>query len=119
MPKHSDMRMVDILRNKYFGMMHKSGVKLLFYTPHNLHAKLLIIDRKIFSVSSANFDYRSFRYQYEIALIGTEPELLRQLDAHVRETLKNSEPFDYPRWMNRPKIEKIFEYILLPFRHLF
>ena len=119
MPKHSDMRMVYILRNKYFGMMHKSGVKLLFYTPHNLHAKLLIIDRKIFSVSSANFDYRSFRYQYEIALIGTEPELLRQLDAHVRETLKNSEPFDYPRWMNRPKIEKIFEYILLPFRHLF
>ncbi|MFH1160041.1 MAG: phosphatidylserine/phosphatidylglycerophosphate/cardiolipin synthase family protein [bacterium] len=119
MPKHSDMRMVDILRNKYFGMMHKNGVQLLFYTPHNLHAKLLIIDKKTFSVSSANFDYRSFRYQYEIALIGSEPEILRQLDQHVRETLRNSEPFDFPRWLNRPKIEKIFEYILLPFRHLF
>jgi len=119
MPKHSDMRMVDILRNKYFGMMHKNGVKLLFYTPYNLHAKLLIIDRQIFSVSSANFDYRSFRYQYEIALIGSEQEILRQLDQHVRETLRSSEPFDYPRWKNRPKIEKIFEYILLPFRYLF
>jgi len=119
MPKHSDVRMVDILRNKYFGMMHKNNVRLLFYTPHNLHAKLILIDRQTFSVSSANFDYRSFRYQYEIALIGQDPATLRQLDAHVEETLRNSEPFDYHRWMNRPKIEKIFEYILLPFRHLF
>ena len=119
MPKHSDVRMVDILRNKYFGMMHKNNVKLLFYTPHNLHAKLLLIDKKTFSISSANFDYRSFRYQYEIALIGHEPEILNQLEEHVRETLNSSEEFDYTRWLNRPKIEKIFEYILLPFRHLF
>ncbi len=119
MPKHSDVRMVDILRNKYFGMMHKNNVKLLFYTPHNLHAKLLIIDKNTFSISSANFDYRSFRYQYEIALIGNEPEILYQLEEHVRETLHNSEEFDYRRWLNRPKIEKIFEYILLHFRHLF
>lgn len=119
MPKHSDVRMVDILRNKYFGMMHKSNVELLFYTPHNLHAKLMIIDQNIFCVSSANFDYRSFRYQYEIALIGNEPLILKQLEAHVKETLRYSEAFDYRRWINRPKIEKIFEYILLPFRHLF
>ncbi|MBN1198733.1 MAG: hypothetical protein JXA23_05225, partial [Bacteroidales bacterium] len=119
MPKHSDVRMVDILRNKYFGMMHKSNVRLLFYAPHNLHAKLIIIDRSTFSISSANFDYRSFRYQYEIALIGHEPGILAQLDLHVKETLRNSEPFDFQRWKNRPKIEKIFEYILLPFRHLF
>jgi len=74
MPKHSDMRMVDILRNKYLGLLHNAGIKLLFYLPHNLHAKLLMIDDEIFSISSANFDFRSFRYQYEIALIGSEPK---------------------------------------------
>jgi cardiolipin synthase A/B len=119
MPRHSDVRMVDILRNKYFGMMHKSDVKLLFYTPNNLHAKLMMIDNKTFSISSANFDYRSFRYQYEIALIGHDPSIIRQLNKHVKVTLDSSEPFDYQRWKNRPMIEKIFEYILLPFRHLF
>jgi cardiolipin synthase len=119
MPKHSDVRMVDLLRNKYFGMYYKNNVKLLFYFPYNLHAKLLIIDNKTFAVSSANFDYRSFRYQYEISLIGHEPEVLRQLEIHVRETLSSSEEFNYERWKNRPLIEKIFEWILLPFRHLF
>jgi len=119
MPHHSDVRMIDILRNKYLGMLFKNNIKILFYGPYNLHAKLLLIDGRTFSISSANFDYRSFRYQYEIALIGSEPEVLRQLNDHVTETVRNSEEFDYVQWGKRPLIEKIFEWFLLPFRHLF
>jgi len=119
MPRHSDVRMIDILRNKYLGVLFKCNIKLLFYRPHNLHAKLLLIDGNTFSISSANFDYRSFRYQYEIALIGSEPEILRQLNDHVTETIRNSEEFDYVQWEKRALIEKIFEWFLLPFRHLF
>jgi len=118
MPKHSDVRMIDVLRNRYLGMLHNNNVKMLFFVPHNLHAKLIVIDNSIFSISSANFDYRSFRYQYEIALIGKEPEVLTQLREHLAETLNNSEEFNYDRWLRRPLIEKIFEWILIPFRHL-
>jgi cardiolipin synthase len=119
MPKHSDVRMIDILRNKYLGLLHNAGVHLLFYLPHNLHAKLLFIDDEVFSISSANFDYRSFRYQYEIALIGSNLEIVRQLREHIAETVRNSQLFDYEEWRRRPLIEKIFEYFLLPFRHFF
>jgi len=118
MPKHSDVRMIDILRNRYLGMLSKNNVKMMFFMPHNLHAKLMVIDNRVFSISSANFDYRSFRYQYEIALIGKEPEVLRQLHEHLYGTLNNSEAFDYEKWATRPLIEKIFEAILIPFRHL-
>ena len=118
LPKHSDVRMIDILRNRYLGMLYKNNVNLLFYSPHNLHAKLIMIDNRIFSISSANFDYRSFRYQYEIALIGTDPEVLLQLKDHVNETIRNSEDFNYEIWIKRPLIEKIFEAIIVPFRHL-
>lgn len=119
MPKHSDVRMVDILRNKYLGTLHQAGVHLLFYLPHNLHAKMLMIDDEIFSISSANFDFRSFRYQYEIALIGTHPEILEQLRNHIDGTIRNSTGLDYEEFKRRPLIEKIFEYVLLPFRHFF
>ncbi len=119
MPKHSDVRMVDILRNKYLGLLYNAGIKLLFYLPYNLHAKLLMIDEKVFSISSANFDFRSFRHQYEISLIGSNPDIAVQLREHVAETIRNSEPFDYLGWIRRPLIEKIFEWILLPFRHFF
>jgi cardiolipin synthase A/B len=118
MPKHSDVRMIDILRNRYLGMLFKNNVKILFFGPHNLHAKLIMIDHSVFSITSANFDYRSFRYQYEIALIGKDPDVLLQLQEHVNETLRNSEEFNYDQWQDRPLIEKIFEAILIPFRHL-
>ncbi len=119
MPMHSDVRIVDILRNKYFGLYYKSNMKLLFYSPYNLHAKLLVIDNRSFSISSANFDYRSFRYMYEISLIGKEPAVLRQLEKHIQETLNSSTEFNFTNRQSRPMIEKIFEWILLPLRHLF
>jgi cardiolipin synthase len=118
MPKHSDVRMIDILRNMYLGILYKNKVKILYYGPHNLHAKLLMIDNRIFSISSANFDYRSFRYQYEVALIGKDLDIISQLQVHVRETIENSEEFNFERYKTRPLIEKIFEKILVPFRHL-
>jgi cardiolipin synthase len=111
--------MVDILRNKYLGILHEAGIHLLFYLPHNLHAKMLMIDDEIFSISSANFDFRSFRYQYEIALIGSDKEILRQLRSHIDGTIRNSQELDYLEFKRRPLIEKIFEYFLLPFRHFF
>jgi phosphatidylserine/phosphatidylglycerophosphate/cardiolipin synthase-like enzyme len=79
---------------------------------------MLLIDNSIFSIASANFDYRSFRFQYEIALIGSEPDIITQLQSHVRETLTASEAFNYEAWEKRSWIEKFFEWLLTPFRHL-
>ena len=118
MPKNSDVRMIDILRNKYLGLLFKNNVQIYFYGPYNLHAKMMLIDGSVFSISSANFDYRSFRFQYEIALIGYEQSIIDQLQAHVSETLRSSETFNYESWEKRSFIEKFFEWLLTPFRHL-
>jgi len=93
-------------------------VQIFFYGPYNLHAKMLMTDDSMFSISSANFDYRSFRFQYEVALIGYEPAIVEQLRTHVEETLKSSEAFNYEIWEKRSYIEKFFEWLLTPFRHL-
>ena len=118
MPRNSDVKMIDILRNKYLGLLHKHNVQIYFYGPYNLHAKMLMIDDSLFSISSANFDYRSFRFQYEIALIGYEKSIVEQLQTHVTETLASSELFNYETWEKRSWIEKFFEWLLTPFRHL-
>lgn len=118
LPKQSDVNLVDILRNKYLGPLCKAGVDFLFYGPNNLHAKLMLIDELHFAIGSSNFDYRSFRYMYEIMLIGSEPSIARQMQEHIKKTIASSQPFDLERWYNRPTINKLFEWILLPFRHL-
>ena len=118
MPRHSDVGLIDVLRNRFLGQLHKSGIKLLFYSPHNLHAKILMIDREIFSMGSPNFDYRSFRFQHEIVLIGTDKSAIDQISRHVSVTIKSSQEFRYDLWQRRSAIQKFFEWILLPFRHL-
>ncbi|MHC1706889.1 MAG: phosphatidylserine/phosphatidylglycerophosphate/cardiolipin synthase family protein [Bacteroidales bacterium] len=118
-PKHSDVNSVDVLRGKYLGQLYKAGVKIFFYTRDNLHAKCMIVDNDTFSIGSANVDYRSFRYMHEIALFGSEPEIIRQLNRHLTGTLEYCEDFSYEKWLRRPRIEKFFAWLLVPLRHLF
>jgi cardiolipin synthase len=119
MPKHSDVRFVDIIRRHFLGILHEAGVKIYFYTQSNLHSKGLMIDNQIFSISSANFDYRSFRYQYELALIGKEKAIIPQLRQHFDSTMKHCTSFNYQEWKNRSLFQRLSEVILLPFRYLF
>lgn len=117
-PKRSDVGLVDILRNKYLGILHQGGVEFLMYFPHNLHAKLMLIDNRYFSIGSPNFDYRSFRYMYEIVLLGSDKLIVQQLKDYINTTVENTDMFDFEHWKRRPLINKFFEWILLPLRHL-
>lgn len=118
LPRHSDVEVIDILRNKYLGPLHTRGVNFRLYMPHNLHAKLLLIDETIFSIGSPNFDYRSFRYMYEIVITGKEPSIANSVLQFVNKTTENTVMFNYKQWERRPAINKFFEWLLVPFRHL-
>jgi len=118
-PKHSDMTAVDLLRNRYVGYLSKNGVTIYLYIPRNLHAKMMLIDDQVFSISSANFDYRSFRFQYEISLIGRDVNIIKRLNEHISGTISECENFDYEKWLARPLIERFAERLLMPFIHLF
>ncbi|GAB4312596.1 MAG: hypothetical protein Kow00127_03220 [Bacteroidales bacterium] len=117
-PFHSDVGLVDLLRNRYLGPLSKAGVSFYLYGPHNLHAKLLMIDRRFFAVGSPNFDYRSFRFQHEIVLIGKQVTAAGQMYKHIKESMATSRKFDYSIWEKRSAISRFFEWLILPFRHL-
>lgn len=117
-PRHSDIMLVDILRNKYLGPLHLSNIQILYFQPTNLHAKAMLIDGENFALGSPNFDYRSFRYMHEIVLVGKEPSVVEQLNDHMMETMEQSVPFSYEKWLNRPRFQRFVEWLLLPVRHL-
>jgi cardiolipin synthase A/B len=117
-PMRSDVGLVDVLRNKYSGQLHLSGINIRLFQPHNLHAKLFLVDDEVFVLGSPNFDYRSFRYMYEIVLQGTDDDILCQVRQYISDTLESTTVFNYEHWKRRPLISKIFEWLLLPVRHL-
>ena len=119
LPRHSDVRSIDLLSSKYYGFYHSNQISLVFYTLNNLHAKLLLIDGETFGIGSPNFDYRSFRYQHEVMLFGNHKGIVDEIGRHVDETMLNCLDFDHLSWLRRPKIEKVLGWLLLPFRHMF
>lgn len=118
-PRQSDIGLVDVMRNRYLGMLYRNNVKIWYFLPTNLHAKMVLVDDKTFVIGSPNFDYRSFRYQHEVALQGTNEGIKHYITEFISETLENSEAFNYDEWLKRPFIQKFIESIFIPFRHLF
>jgi len=112
LPHISDVKVTDILRNRYLGTLNKHGIKIFYYLPRTLHSKLLIVDNKFFLLGSSNLDYRSFIHQHELNLFGTNKEIISELRKHFQESQKDSEKFDYSRWKHRSSLKKITEMIL-------
>jgi len=116
-PKRSDVTVVDRLRQYYLGRFYEAGIKIWYYLPTNLHSKLFVADDWVYA-GSTNFDYRSFRYMFEIGLFTREEKIYNEINKHIRQTLIDCIPFDYDEWKNRSKTYRLIERLLLPLKHL-
>ena len=111
LPRKSDIWIVDKVRNRYLGLLYKAGAEIHYY-PEVLHSKLLVIDNSFFLFGSSNLDYRSFLHQYEINLLGGDPELIEKLKKHFKKNLNKSSKFSYGAWKNRRKIGRLVEKVI-------
>ncbi len=112
----SDVTVVNIYRQRYFGKLYEAGVKIYFYQPSNLHAKLMVCDNN-FYIGSSNFDYRSFRYQFEVGLFGKNALIMNELNKYIDGTMSDCIAFDIYEWYNRGITQKLLEWAIIPIRH--
>ena len=115
-PKKSDVKIIDILRNRYLGNLHKNGIKIYFYNKKNLHSKFLIIDDVAFSLGSANINFRSLYVEFELNLFGWDKHIIQDLESIFENDLKSTEKFNYKKYLSRSKIQKLTEKILAKVR---
>lgn len=117
-PQHSDVKVADVVRDAFLEQLYKHGVNIYLYPKGNLHSKLMLIDDNVFAIGSANMDNRSFRYMFEIAMLGSNPEIVKLIASHNLQTKQMSLPFDETFYNSRTIAEKILTFIALPFSHL-
>lgn len=118
LPRYSDVKLVDVLRDRYLGKLYLMGADMYYY-PHVLHSKLLIVDEEFFLLGSSNLDYRSFIYQYEVNLLGRDKKILRDLKKYFMQNLKESKPFSYRVWKNRTLKQRLVGRVLAFIEELF
>jgi cardiolipin synthase len=78
-PKRSDSRLVTMAARSYFDVLLEAGVKIHEYAPRMLHTKALVVDDNIAIIGTANFDQRSFRLNFEVAVLFDDVHLNTQM----------------------------------------
>ncbi|WP_053971794.1 cardiolipin synthase [Mangrovimonas sp. ST2L15] len=108
-PKNSDSWTAKYASNSYLEPLLESGVEVYRYCKGIIHAKTIVVDDIFCSVGTANMDYRSFNINFEINALIYHEEQTITLKNQFMEDLKDCEPVDYERWLERPKINKLKE----------
>lgn len=67
-PRRSNHPITDFARSHYLRELQGAGAEVLTYLPGMLHAKVILIDRKVVMFGSVNIDLRSLFVNYEIGL---------------------------------------------------
>lgn len=116
-PKNSDVRLFDMLREKYLGKLHEQGINIMLFAPEVLHSKIFIVDHKYFMLGSSNMDHRSYTLTFEMNLCGTNHHIIKKLLAHFQHTLTECEPFDYKKWKKRSLSQRVLEKLLSTIRY--
>jgi cardiolipin synthase len=81
LPKASDHPLTDAISRSWWGEFQEIEALLWLY-PRRIHAKTLVIDRRVLLLGSANMDLRSFRINYECSVVLSDHSLGDRLSRH-------------------------------------
>ena len=105
----TDSEVVKHASRATWGPLLQAGATIHRYRPAMLHTKLLIVDRRLVSVGSTNFDPRSFRLNDEASLNVYDHALAGRMTEVFEADLGKSDPITYEEWLRRPWREKLQE----------
>jgi cardiolipin synthase len=90
-PRKSDNWLVTLAARSWFGELLRVGVRIWEYGPRMLHSKTLLIDECYSFVGTDNFDNRSFRLNFEVAVLNYEVAAAQLLAAQFEQDMLHAQ----------------------------
>ncbi len=107
--EHTDTEIVKAASRATWGELLQAGAQIHQYQPTMYHCKVMIVDQRMVSVGSTNFDNRSFRLNDEANLNVYDTAFAARQTAIFEDDLQRSRPVTYADWLDRPWTEKLAE----------
>lgn len=109
LPQRPDSRMLHWASSSYIKQCLLSGIKVYFYQPAMLHAKMLIVDDEFTSTGSTNFDFRSIDYNFECNACIYSRDFNQRARTIFEQDLRQCNAVDLQKWKRRPLHTKAIE----------
>ena len=97
LPGKSDVYLSQLAGRSLYRRLLRAGVEIYEYQPQILHAKLILIDGKVYAGSS-NLDARSLRINYELMLRFASQEIAAGAQIYFEDCLSHSARIDREAW---------------------
>lgn len=110
--EENDLVAVRWVSMKYYGRLLDAGVRIYEYQGTNMHAKTGVCDDYWLTIGAANYDNRSFSYNYESNLVALDRNLAGQMKSMFLRDLEQSVEIDRDSWRKRPIYRKFLENVV-------
>jgi cardiolipin synthase len=108
-PGISDAKFVNYAARSYYNDLIEVGVEIYMYQKGFIHAKTVVVDRKIAVVGTANMDYRSFDLNFEINAIVYDEVIATELSDAFHTDMQFADFVNPERWLNRSSSAQLLE----------
>ncbi|MGZ5200261.1 MAG: cardiolipin synthase [Telluria sp.] len=105
--KKIDSEVVRLASRERWGDLLAAGIQIAEFQPTMYHVKALIVDSRLVSVGSTNFDNRSFEINDEANLNVLDPDFAKQQTAVFEDDWHHARPISLTKWEDRPMLERI------------
>lgn len=101
LPERNDSLLAQYASESYLTQLLEAGVQVRRYSGGFLHAKLLLIDRCMAGIGSANMDFRSLEINLEVMAFVYDKEVSRVLSQTFEDDLKKCHQLSLGEWEGR------------------
>ena len=108
-PLRGDNLVSNYAGYSYLGDLIDAGVKVYLYADGFIHSKTVVSDGIISSVGSANFDFRSFYYNFEVTAFVYDASVATQLKTAFEEDMKKCRLLSKQEYASRSFVRKCVE----------
>lgn len=107
LPSRPDHKIVYAASSLYAFEAVRAGVRMFRYGPGFLHQKVVLIDREISAIGSANLDNRSFRLNFEVMLLTVDIPFASEVEQMLEEDFAQAQEIDKQESRETHRLQKV------------
>lgn len=111
-PRKPDSILPRYASYSYVKQCLTAGIKIYFYEPGMLHAKMIVVDDDLVTTGSTNFDFRSFEHNFEANVLLYSQEFNQRMKNIFFDDMKQSTRINLSAWRKRPLWQKAVESVV-------
>ncbi|MCM3004872.1 cardiolipin synthase [Priestia koreensis] len=108
-PQKPDKKIVFYASRSYFPELMKAGVKIYEYKKGFMHSKIVIVDKELASIGTANMDMRSFHLNFEVNAFLYRTNSTQKLVYEFLQDLEESKTLNLDDFEKRAIWYRLFE----------